>query len=245
MLHAMLLNDELRPYFVSGRVRSEVMVAEILAQLKNYKLDAHSDERDSRVRSELGNEKADLIVGKDWKDKVLEYDEPIDAYDGFVFADLGFIHHGTIDWETGDMICEYIPERRERPDYLFSGIEDLIASEYDRNEVTAEFRGMHLAREKVELLLPTHRLPSGDGKGFPVSFEAKHVGRPRIWDWEGALAYIVSQAQTPDGLPTGPGSQARIEAMIANWFEAQTGNSPSVSQIRTRAANVIRMIEKG
>lgn len=244
MLHAMLLNDEIQPFFLSGRIRSEVMVGEMLSQIEGLGLEPHSEERDAHVRKELGDEKADLIKGKDWTDRFLEYEEEVEGYDGFVLAELGFIHYGTIDWETGDMLCDYIPDRRERPDHLFSRVEDLIGTEYENNSVTAEFQGMHLAREKIELLLPTHRLPSGDGKGLPFVPEDKRVGRPKKWDWEGAIAFVVSQAQTPDGLPIGDGAQAQIETMIAEWFEAQTGNSPSVSQIRTRASLIMRMIEK-
>lgn len=244
MLHAMLLNDELQAYFLSGRVRSEVMVAEILSELDDFRLAPHSLERDARLRAELGQEKADLVAGKDWTEHFVEYDEPIETIDGFVYAGLGFVHYGKIDWETGDMICDFIPDRRERPDHLFGELEDVLGTEYTENSVKAEFRGMHLPREKVEMLLPTHRLAASEGPPMSSFLEARRVGRPVKWDWEGALAFIASQAQKPDGLPTGQGAQAQIETMMAEWFEGQTGNSPSVSQIRTRAATVVRMIER-
>lgn len=243
MLHAMLLTDELQAWFRSGKTRSEVMVAAILSQVEGLGLEPPSPERDAQVRNALGDEKADLIAGKDWRDRFLEYDEPIEEVDGFVFAHLGFIHYGEIDWETGDLICDFIPEKRERPDHLWLGTEDMIGSEYELNDATAEFRAMHLSKKQIELLLPTHHLSVERGETISMPPVVRRVGRPAKWDWEGALTFVVTQAQTPDGLPTGPGAQARIETMIADWFEKQTGNSPSVSQIRARASSIIKMIE--
>lgn len=244
MLHAMFLTDELQPFFLSGRVRSEVMVAQILAKIENYKLEQHSAERDAFVREALGDELADLIKGKDWQENVVEYDEPIEPVEGYILADLGFIHYGAIDWQGGHMICEYIPERKERPEHLFYNIEEMISSEYESNTVTAEFRDMHLVRSKIELLLPSHRLLSGDHIERPAPQDLRRVGRPAKWDWEGALAHVVAIAQTPDGLPTGHGAQAKIETIMAEWFMAETGNSPSISQIRTRAALVKGTIDR-
>lgn len=239
----MLLNDELQPYFLAGSIRSEIMVGEILNIVKNVGLGPHSDARDEAVRAALGDDIADRIKGKEWTEYVLDYEEGIEDVEGFVFAALGFIHYGVIDWETGNLNCDYIPDKRERPAHLFEAAEDLLGSEFLSNTVTAKFYSMHLEREKIELLLPTHRLQSGNEKAKPALPEGKRIGRPRKWDWEAALAFVVSQAQTPDGLPEGPGAQAKLETLIAEWFESETGESPSTSQIRTRASAVIQMIK--
>lgn len=110
MLHAMFLADELQPFFLSGRVRSEVMVAQILAKIENYKLEQHSAERDAFVREALGDEIAEMIKGKDWQENVVEYDEPIEPSERYIMADLGFIHYGAIYWGNYHMIFDYIPE---------------------------------------------------------------------------------------------------------------------------------------
>ena len=246
MLHAMLLNDELQAWFVSGKTRSEIMVAAILDRIEDMGLEPPSDERDARVRSELGDEIADLIAGKNWQERVVEYEmtiEPDEMMSGLVYADLGFIHYGEIDWESGDLICNFIPEKAERPDHLWMGSEDYIGSDYEMNEATAEFRGLHLAKEKIELLLPSHHLNAGKGTLRASPSQSRRVGRPPKWNWEGALTFVVTRAQTPDGLPTGPGAQSEIETMIADWFEGQTGNSPSISQIRERASRIMKMVE--
>lgn len=242
MLHAMLLNDELQPYFLSGQIRSEIMVGEILNLVEKARLGPPTDTRDQAVREALGDEIADRVKGKDWTENILDYENPIEEVEGFIKAAVGFVHFGEIDWETGELICDYIPKGAERPWYLFEGFEDEMGSEFLTNDISAKFSSMHLERGKIEMLLPTHRLHSGNEKAKPALPESKRIGRPRKWDWEAALAYVVSRAQTPDGLPVGPGAQANLESMIAEWFESETGDSPSVSQIRTRASRIIRMI---
>ena len=56
--------------------------------------------------------------------------------------------------------------------------------------------------------------------------------------------HLLTIAQTPDGLPVGQGAQAAIERVVAEWFTATTGNSPSTSQIRSHAAKIMRTLKK-
>jgi hypothetical protein len=55
---------------------------------------------------------------------------------------------------------------------------------------------------------------------------------------------VIAVAQEPDGLPTGHGAQARIEEMIAAWFMDQSGECPASSQVRQRAAKIMRMLAR-
>lgn len=66
-------------------------------------------------------------------------------------------------------------------------------------------------------------------------------GRPPKYDWEGALAHVAAVANTPDGLKTGPGAQATIERLIADYFmqASDDGSTPCVSEIRKRASRVM------
>ena len=93
------------------------------------------------------------------------------------------------------------------------------------------------------MLLPSSSL--GETIGFLTAQPERRrpVGRPPKWDWEGAMANVVSKAQHPDGLPTGPGAQARIEGLITDWFMAEVQDAPASSQVRQRAAKIMRMIE--
>jgi hypothetical protein len=61
--------------------------------------------------------------------------------------------------------------------------------------------------------------------------DRKAGGRPRKWDWDGALIFLIARANTPDGLPS---VQADVEKMMADYFERKNGDSPTESAIRER-----------
>ena len=56
---------------------------------------------------------------------------------------------------------------------------------------------------------------------------------------EGSTAYLLSIAQTPDGLAMGQGAQAQIERLIADWFMTSAGNTPAESQVRQHATKIM------
>ncbi|BAI97996.1 hypothetical protein Sj15T_23990 [Sphingobium sp. TA15] len=65
-------------------------------------------------------------------------------------------------------------------------------------------------------------------------------GRPPTWDWEGALIHVTAIANTPDGLPSERGAQARIEEIIHDWFIQAGGDAPADSEIRKRASAIMK-----
>tara|TARA_R100000501_G_scaffold14813_2_gene26875 strand:- start:7287 stop:7601 length:315 start_codon:yes stop_codon:yes gene_type:complete len=89
---------------------------------------------------------------------------------------------------------------------------------------------------------------AGLTKAFGLYSESKlssqKGGRPPKYDWEGSLIDIIAQANTPDGLPEGPGAQAKIENMMSEWFIARTGEGPAISEVRRRAKRVMEAISK-
>ena len=141
-------------------------------------------------------------------------------------------------------MVDYIPERRERPDHLFWDADDLLSSEFDSPFFSAKFSGMSFVLEQIELLLPTHRLEISKSTSAPDQVERRPIGRPRRWDWEGAMAFISPVARENGLLNGKAGSQAKIEELMDQWFIDQTGESPAMSQIRGRASRLIEMVEK-
>jgi hypothetical protein len=184
------------------------------------------------------------VLGKGLHDRVedepqcwSEDEEPRTIDPGF------FLFATEIDWDAGTLWAEWIPSGRDRWEALFPS-DDILGSEFDDAEFEVRFGGLSFEFSSIEMLLPSHPISTravlvGDRSGTKRS-----IGRPPKWDWEGALAFMISQAQTPDGLPTGPGAQARIEEMIGEWFLRSSGDSPAPSQIRERAASIIRSLEK-
>ncbi|WP_202620463.1 hypothetical protein [Methylocystis heyeri] len=70
-------------------------------------------------------------------------------------------------------------------------------------------------------------------------------GRPRKWDWEGALIHLIAEANKPDGLFTDQGiKQAQIEKIMRDWFILKKRDAPADSEIRNRASEIMKVISK-
>jgi hypothetical protein len=79
-------------------------------------------------------------------------------------------------------------------------------------------------------------------KALPAAAsEQQRVGRPRKWDWERAMAYLVARANKPDGLPS---VQADVEKMMAVYFERKHGASPAESLIREKVQLVFSALDQ-
>jgi len=239
------LDGQLDAYFEKARIQPSASAFSFLFRHREEAGDYSGPKMDDIIRREYPPELAEKLVGKSESDSVL--DEPIlfGGEDGPKILDTGYIlFASSIDWDAGTLICDWVPEQREILELWFPS-EELLYSEFERPDYAAEFSGLAFELPRIEMLLPSVdagklRTEKRDaGKRIP------HIGRPSKWDWEGALAFVIAQAQTPDGLPTGHGAQARIETMIAEWFERETGGSPSISQIRQRASKIMGLIEKG
>jgi hypothetical protein len=73
--------------------------------------------------------------------------------------------------------------------------------------------------------------PKPVAAGSPEEEPAKQSNRGRkpTWDWGGAVAHLLSVANTPDGLPE---VQADIERLVADWFRQTVDDEPVESAIR-------------
>lgn len=198
---------------------------------------------DAAIREEFSEEIAEKLVGKDpfsrFEGEPVTWDETDDP----VQLDIGFFLYVTeIDWDAGTLTADHLPGDGELNEVFF-GNSELLVSDLERPEYSAFLEGLSFEFSKIEMLLPSMTL--GQTTGFTAARHdrKKPVGRPQKWDWEGAMASVISQAQHPDGLPTGPGAQARIESLISDWFVQQVQEAPSPSQVRQRAAKIIQMIE--
>ena len=167
-------------------------------------------------------------------------DEPRTMMIGpFIFADK-------LDFESGSLSLEDFSPR-DLPEVLF-GDEHEFLSEFDNSELEVELREMCFEQSAIEMLAPGAPMAKSLTVGDLHAQRPKPAGGPgrsRKWDWEGALAHIVSIANTPDGLPEGHGAQAAIERMMLDWFSATASGTPQESEIRKRAAQVMSALDEG
>jgi hypothetical protein len=198
-------------------------------------------EVDALIDKEFDPELAAKLKNKESFDKindepfewVPEAPEPVDP--GY------FMFLPTISWNDGTLEFDWVPDERDSREMFFPSGE-LFYSEFEKAEYAGKLEGFSFSYNEIEMMLPTFEMRRSSDKIQSTAMGIRPIGRPQKWDWDGAYAYIVAQAQKPDGLPTGHGAQARVEAMMAEWFEQETGASPVESQIRKRASTIMRMI---
>lgn len=178
-------------------------------------------------------------IGDRVYDETIEWDETEDPHNlsaGF------FLMAEDRNWETGTISGEVAPEMHSRDEWLFWDEDEHLVSDFERPSYEYKLSGLCFDFSVIEMLLPSLTIPE-DQLGLGVSERRGPVGRPPKWDWESALEHMIAKAQTPDGLPSGPGAQAEIERMIADWFIKTENGSPSESQIRGRAQRIMRSVE--
>ena len=238
----MAFDGELDVYARSGKVQAHTTVFEFTLQLYDAAGEFTGPKMDAAIRENYDPEFAVKLIGRDRMDRVDDEPQAWDETGPPMNVDTGFfLYAADIDFEAGTLATDYIDIGGTFGDAIFPS-EELFGTEFKKPEYEAELRGLCFVKSQIELLLPT-TLMAGTSALQPDLLDwRRSTGRPPRWDWEGALAHIVSLAQHPDGLPTGSGAQARVEEMIAEWFTEEAGDAPSESQIRQRASKVMRMI---
>lgn len=146
---------------------------------------------------------------------------------------FGLVPFAEVDWELGTLAATL---DTKLPDYWVT--EEFECGEDD--EVHVALTGLSFDLSQIEMLaLP---VANSEGRTAPT----RPIGRPPKWDWHGALAHVAALAsRDPDGLPTGPGAQARIEIEMAQYFsDTCDGEQPAESEIRRHAARVMEALER-
>jgi len=244
MLKWMIIDQEIDAYFSKTTFQASASALEFLFPFREEAGDWCGPSMDKIIDREFDNDLANKLKGKDGLEKI--FDEPLEwnEPDAPEMLDFGFFLFGsTVDFDAGTLIADWLPIEPDIVEVFFPSGEWQY-SNFDRPDYTAKLEGMLFAKTRIEMLLPNFSLENIATQTQQPPNPRPYAGRPRKWDWEAALAHIVAQAHMPDGLPTGHGAQARIETMIAEWFESEVGGSPAVSQIRKRASTVMRMLEK-
>jgi hypothetical protein len=240
----MLFDQQLIAYFTKGRIQPHATVIEIVSRLVPRDGALNGPKMDEVIRKEFAPDFAAKLIGKDLHERV--DDDPTDwnETDGPHIVDPGFFAFATeVDWDTGTLSADWIPTPRNGWEVFFPS-DDLLGSNIQNADFEVHLDGISFEFRSIEMLLPSSHINAPAALLDDRVTVRRSTGRPRKWDWEGALAFMVSQAQTPDGLPTGEGAQARIEDSIAEWFIHTVGDAPAASQIRERASSIMQMVGK-
>ena len=72
-----------------------------------------------------------------------------------------------------------------------------------------------------------------------ASSATRPIGRPPKWDWDAMHREVIRLSLMKAGLPQ---TQAKLEATIADWFMATTGDQPAESQIREKVSAIFQAL---
>ena len=242
LLRWMAFDEGLRAYTRKGIVQPHSHVLEMTSQLLEDAGERAGAKMDSLIREEYSAEIASRLVGKDPFDRF--DDEPFvwDEDEEPIQIDIGFfLYADEIDWKGGVLKASFTPGEWEYDTFFENS--PFLQTQLDQATFEATLEGLCFEASAIEMLLPSFSLGTTSGFMTNKTERRGHIGRPQKWDWEGAIAFVASVAQHPDGLPIGPGAQARVEELISQWYISEVGEAPSASQVRQRAAKVMRMIE--
>jgi hypothetical protein len=244
MLKWMIFDRELDAYADKVTVQPYTSVFTFTAQLYEKAREFTGPEMDEAISAEYPEEIAKKLIGKGQHDRVNDDLNIIEGWQSIGPLDAGFIMFASnIDWDVGTVEIEWVDEENLAHEIIFPS-QDFVGSEFERADYEIRFEGLKFDAARIELLLPNFAFDPSKELESNTSRQRQSIGRPAKWNWDGAMAFVVSQAQMPDGLPVGDGAQARIEEMISSWFDRETGDSPAASQVRQRAALIMKMLQK-
>lgn len=150
----------------------------------------------------------------------------------------GYFHYADeIDWEEGSIKIASIFPNESEEDYFLPDDNMFIEAKgrgellFSWLEFKVEIHGLCFESSAIELI---------SGLETPPSKGHQHrSGRPKKWDWEGALISIIGLANTLDGISQARGEQAKVEDAMARWFLQTTGEQPQTSQLRAYATRIM------
>ena len=239
----MIFDHELNAYADRVTVQPYVSVFAFTAQLYEKAKEFSGPKMDEAIKAEYSEDIAKKLLGKGHGDRFDDEVHTVEGSENIGALDPGFIMFASnIDWDRGIIDIEWIDDDNLAVDSIFPS-QDFVGSEFEKAEYEIRFEGLKFDAGRIELLLPQMTFDLSKGLAPDGPRRGQSIGRPAKWNWDGAMAFIVSQAQMPDGLPVGDGAQARIEEMMASWFMRETGDGPAASQIRQRAALIMKMLK--
>ncbi|SFK45820.1 hypothetical protein [Methylocapsa palsarum] len=239
MLLWMIFRNEIDAYFLEARSIARTRVFAIL--LDALKVDAFGPKKDELIREQFSTEMAERLIAANEIDELEDFVEEWEKCEEPQQVSCGYFVYATrTSWEEGTVQATILADDA-RDERLFWDTDSLLHSEFAHADFDVTLKGLCFEREKIEMLQPNIELPLPTGEH---QAERPRLGRPRTWDWESATTHLLTVAQTPDGLPTGPGAQAQIERLVADWFMISTGNTPAASQVRQHVTKILRVLKK-
>lgn len=149
-----------------------------------------------------------------------------------------------LDWESGTARGELRYVGMIHGDLY----EELSAQSKD-SWLTIDLAGLSFPLSLIEMLAPNAAPPPADLFSLEQVKGGDRVagpGRRRKHDWDGALLYLIGEAErnaiAPD--PDAHGAQADVVKLMADWFANKGAPIPANSQLQAKAKQVLEHVRR-
>jgi hypothetical protein len=227
-------------YFASGTITESLYGFALLHEAAK----AGSGPGVDGVRTEFGEETATALV-KLGNTSLIPVRTDTWSNEARAFPGAVLVYAEELDWEAGCVLAKFHRENIGELRWF-----EELEPQYRDSELTMDLASMCFELEKIEMMAPSAEAPKGDLFSLATQKSEPPVrkpgpGRRREYDWDGALLYLVGQAEknsiAPD--PEAHGAQANIARVLADWFSLNGGKVPADSQLQAcakRALDAIR-----
>jgi len=146
------------------------------------------------------------------------------------------------DWEAGVARGSMQHTTIIAPDFF-----EELKGQYQKSWIDFDLSGLSFTLSMIEMLAPSAPPPPNDlftATPLKSDTRAGGPGRRRTHDWDGALLFLIGEAErnaiAPD--PDAHGAQADVAKLMADWFAEQGAPIPANSQLQAKAKLVLEHI---
>ncbi|SOB79006.1 hypothetical protein SAMN06297144_0324 [Sphingomonas guangdongensis] len=182
------------------------------------------------------------LAAKPWEEVVVE--EPRTPEFPFALPVEATLQIDHFDWEAGVARGSMRHTTIIAPDYY-----EELQGTHGKSWLTFDLSGLSFPLSMIEMLAPNAPAPPDDFFArMPANPEVKvgGPGRRRTHDWDGALLFLIGEAErnaiAPD--PDAHGAQADVAKLMADWFAEQGAAIPVNSQLQAKAKLVLDHIRR-
>ena len=122
-----------------------------------------------------------------------------------------------------------------------------LKGQHEKSWLDFDLSGLSFTLSMIEMLAPSAPPPPNDlftATSLKSDTRAGGPGRRRTHDWDGALLFLIGEAErnaiAPD--PDAHGAQADVAKLMADWFAEQGAPIPANSQLQAKAKLVLAHI---
>lgn len=175
-----------------------------------------------------------------WEEIIVE--EPQTPEFPFAFPIEAIFQIDFFDWEAG-----VARGSMQHTTIIYPEIFEELKGQHGKSWLEFDLSGLSFTLSMIEMLAPSTPPPPNDlftATPLKLGTRVGEPGRRRTHDWDGALLFLIGEAErnaiAPD--PDAHGAQADVAKLMADWFAERGAPIPANSQLQAKAKLVLEHI---